>query len=287
MPETLMLIDGHSLAFRAFHGLPPTLTDRAGEPVNAVFGFLSMLFLLIQEQRPDYLAVVFDVGIPFRVELYDQYKAGRLEIDPAVERQVDRLRRVLEAMEIPCVAVEGYEADDIIKTLAEQAEAGGARVLVVTGDRDLFQVVSEHTSVLYLTRGVRDVDVFDPAKVEERYGVRPEQFRDYKALAGDASDNVPGVRGIGAKSAAQLLREYGTLGAIFAVLDRIEPRRTRNALAADGMRAAAELSARLVTLVEVPGISLDLARARIEYDRERARVAMEELGFKSLQARMP
>lgn len=283
----LMLIDGHSLAFRAYHALPATIKDPSGEPVNAVYGFLAMLFRLIETYRPVALAVAFDVGIPFRVDVYDQYKAGRLELDPAVERQVEQLRSVLAALDIPQFEVAGYEADDILKTLAGQAEAVGVETLIVSGDRDLFQVVSLRTRVLYPTRGNNDPDLYDPERVEQRYGVQPEQFRDFKALVGDPSDNIPGVRGIGAKSAAQLLQTYGDLDAIYANLDQINPPRARKALAAPGAREQAELARRLVTLVHVPDLTLDLEACRIEYDRDRAREALADLGFRRLQQRLP
>ncbi|HBY92937.1 MAG TPA: hypothetical protein DEP84_03070 [Chloroflexi bacterium] len=285
--QTLMLIDGHSLAFRAYHALPATIRDPAGAPVNAIYGFLAMLFRLIETSRPDALAVAFDVGIPFRVELYDQYKAGRLELDPAVEAQVERLRRVLVALDIPQFEAAGYEADDILKTLAHQAEAAGIETLIVSGDRDLFQVVSRRTRVLYPTGRNNDPDLYDPERIEQRYGVRPDQFRDFKALVGDPSDNIPGVRGIGAKGAARLLQTYGALDVIYANLDQVAPPRVRKALVAPGAHEQAELARRLVTLVEVPGINLNLESCRIEYDRERARQALAALGFRSLQTRLP
>lgn len=287
MPEKLMLLDGHSQAFRAYHALPSTLTDSDGKPANAIYGFLSMLFRLIETYRPDYLAVTFDVGIPFRANLYERYKEGRLELDPEVERQVERVRAVLAAMDIPIFEVKGYEADDILKTLARQAEDAGLETLIISGDRDLFQIVSERVHVLYPARTGNELDVYDPDRVEQRYGVRPDQFRDYKALVGDPSDNVPGVKGIGAKSAAQLLQTYGTLEAIYADLEQVIPTRVRNALAADGARERVNLARELVTLVDVPGIRLDLERCRIAYDRDKVREVLSEIGFRRLQERLP
>jgi DNA polymerase-1 len=285
--EILLLIDGHSLAFRAFHALPSTLTTASGEPGNVVYGFLSVLFRLIEAHRPGYVAVTFDLGAPFRVKRYDQYKAGRLEPDPEVERQVAQLRRVLEAFEMPVFEVEAYEADDILKTLAGQAEGAGLKTLIFSGDRDLFQVVSAQTTVLYPTRAGNDPEVYDPARVQQRFGVRPDQFCDYKALVGDASDNVPGVRGVGEKGAATLLQTYGTLDGIFANLDQITPARTRTALQAADARPRADLARELVTLVEVPGVQLDLETCRLAYDRGRSEAALTELGFKTLVKRLP
>jgi DNA polymerase-1 len=285
--SVLFLIDGHSLAFRAFFALPDSLRDPAGEPVQAVYGFLSVLFRQIAELRPTFVAVAFDEGRPYREEIFPDYKAGRQEIDPAVARQVGRLRVVLEALDIPLYGVEGYEADDVIATLVRQAnEVDGLGTVVLSGDRDLFGLIGPRTVILYPTRSMSEAEQYDEARLASRWGIVPGQVTDFKALVGDSSDNIPGVRGIGEKTATALLRQYSTLDAIYEQLDTVAPARVRNALEAG--QESARLSYALARLVDnVPGVTLDRDACRLSYDRARVEQVFDAFGFQSLRNRLP
>ncbi len=283
---TLVLIDGHSLAFRAFHAIPLSLTSPSGELTNAVFGFTSMLLNVLREQGPEYVAVAFDVGKTFRHEMYDAYKGHRERMPDELRDQVERIKEVVNALNIPVFTAEGFEADDVLATLARQAAAQGVDALIVTGDRDILQVVDDHIRVLTSGRQFSDTIIYDPAAVQERYGLRPDQLVDLKALVGDKSDNIPGVRGVGEKGATSLLQKYGTLDVVYEHLDEVKPDRAKNALA-EG-RADAELSRKLgqITL-EVP-VQLDLPACRLrDYDRGKAIALFQDLAFRSLVEKLP
>ena len=216
MPETFVIVDGNSLMHRAFHALPP-LTNEDGIYTNAVFGFLSMLLKVIGDEQPRYLAVAFDMhGPTFRHKDYAEYKAGRKPTAPELRPQFDLVRECLTAMGIRQLTCPSFEADDILGTMARRCEEAGIPALLVTGDRDSLQLVSETSSVLYTKRGVSDVVRYTPERVLEDYGVTPAQIPDLKGLMGDASDNIPGVPGIGEKTAVKLLSAYGTLENAFA-----------------------------------------------------------------------
>jgi DNA polymerase I len=283
---TLLLVDGHSIAFRAFYALPDSLRDPAGEPVHAIYGFLSILFRQIAELQPELVAVVFDEGRPFREEIYPAYKEGRQEIDPDVQRQVTRLRRVLEALEMPVFLAEGFEADDVIATLARQADERGLETIVLSGDRDLFGIIGARTTILYPTRSMKEAERYDAERLRARWGIEPGQVADWKALVGDPSDNIPGVRGIGEKGATKLLAEYGTVEGIYNNLDGITAKRARAAL--EEGRDNARLSLRLARLIDdVPGVVLDSAACEVRYTRERVEEEFDHLGFGSLRDRLP
>jgi len=224
--EKLLLLDGHSLAFRAFYALPADLATPAGTITNAVFGFTSMLVKVLADESPDYLAVALDTPAPtFRDALDSEYKAGRKETPDVFRSQMPLIREVLDALEIPVLEVDGVEADDVIATLALRAAEAGVDVVVVTGDRDTYQLVRDpHVKVLYNKRGVSDYALYDEAGILERCGVTPEQYVEYAALRGDTSDNLPGVPGIGEKTAAKLLTTYGDLESIFDHLDELPPK---------------------------------------------------------------
>jgi DNA polymerase I len=282
----LVLIDGHSLAFRAFHALPLTLTAPGGEITNAVFGFTSMLLNVLREQQPDYVAVAFDLGRTFRHDMYAGYKGHRARTPDELESQVERIKQVVGALNIPIFTKEPFEADDILATLAKQAEAQGIHTLIVTGDRDILQVVDDHIRVLTSGRQFSDVIIYDPRSVQEKYGLRPDQLLDLKALLGDKSDNIPGVKGIGEKGATELLQKYGSLDEIYARLDEVTPQRAKSAL--DAGRQDAELSrnlGRIVTDVPVQ-LNLDACRTK-QYDRERVVSLFQDLSFRSLVERLP
>lgn len=283
----LLLIDGHSLAFRAYHALPANMATRNGEPTNATFGFFSMLLNTLREQQPDYVAVAFDVGKTFRHEEYPDYKGHRERMPDDLRRQVERIQEVVQALNIPIFTRDGYEADDVLGTLAKQAEAQGVETVIVTGDRDIVQVVSDKTSVLTSGRRFSDTIVYTPETVQERWGLAPRQLIDLKALLGDTSDNVPGVKGVGEKGATDLIQTYGSVDAVYEHLDEITAKRTRTAL--EEGRDSAFLSKHLVTIVtDVPGVQLDLNACRVrDYDQEQVVELFRELEFRTLVDRLP
>ncbi len=282
----LVLIDGHALAYRAYHALPPDLATSRGELTNAVFGFTSMLLKVWQEERPDYIAVAFDRGRTFRHEMYEEYKAHRDKMPDPLIGQMARIEQIIEALNLPVYTAEGYEADDVLGTLARQAEAQGAEVLIVTGDTDTFQLIDEHTRVLISRRQFSDTTIYDEEGIRQRYGLGPDQLVDYKAIVGDVTDNIPGVRGVGEKTATQLLQQYGSLEKIYHHLEEITSTRFRKALEAG--REAASLSQRLGRIrIEVP-VELDLEPCRAgTFDRERVARLFQELEFRSLMERLP
>jgi DNA polymerase-1 len=282
----LVLIDGHSLAFRAFHALPPTLTTPSGELTNAVYGFTSMLLNVLREQQPEYVAVAFDVGRTFRDDLYAEYKGHRERMPDELRTQVERIKQVVQALNIPIFTAEGYEADDVLATLARQAARQGVDSLIVTGDRDILQVVDDDIHVLTSGRQFSDTIIYTPKSVSAKYGLRPDQLVDLKALIGDKSDNIPGVRGIGEKGATNLLQQYETLGNIYEHLAEMKPDRTRTALQ-EG-KDSAELSQKLGRIITDVPIQLDLPACRTrEYDRAQVVDLFQELAFRSLLSRLP
>lgn len=287
MTETFLIIDGYSLAFRAFFGMPDTMRDPQGEPVHAVYGFFSVLFNRIASLNARYVAVAWDIGRPWREEIFPDYKVGRQDIDPAVEVQVARMKPVLTAMQIAQYGVEGYEADDIMATLALQAGAyGGFQTVILSGDRDMFGVIDSTTTILYPTRAMNDAEVYDAERLFTRWGIAPKQVADFKALVGDSSDNIPGVRGIGEKGAAKLLTEYSTLDGIYANIEQIRPDRTRNALIAG--RESAYLSQKLATLIaDVPTVTFEPLQCALQYEYSMVEPLWDDLGFQRLRERMP
>ncbi len=282
----LVLIDGHALAYRAYYALPPSLTTSKGELTNAVFGFTSMLLNVLRDEKPDYIAVAFDVGKTFRHEEYEEYKAHRIEMPDELRTQMARIQEVVQALNIPVIEAEGYEADDVLGTLAEKAEEEGLETLIVTGDTDTFQLVDEHTRVLTSRRSFSDTVVYDQQGIEKRYGLQPHQLIDYKALVGDTSDNIPGVRGVGQKTATRLLQRYGSVEGIYAHLDEVESTRFRNAL--EQGRESAFLSKFLAAIVTDVPLELDWEACRVsEFDRDKVMELFRELEFRALVDRLP
>src|SRR4051812_33600505 len=227
----LLLLDGHSLAYRAFYALPSDLATKAGTVTNAVYGFTAMLTKVLTDEKPTHIGVAFDApGGTFRDDMDSQYKAGRKETPDLFSSQLPLIREVLDALEMPVLEVRGVEADDVIATLATRAADDGIDVVVVTGDRDTFQLVRDpHLKVLYNKRGVSDYALYDEAGIIERTGgVTPAQYPEYAALRGDTSDNLPGVPGIGEKTAAKLITGYGNLEGIFEHLDELPPKQREN-----------------------------------------------------------
>src|SRR5438309_4798757 len=232
----ILLLDGNSLAYRAFFALPTDLATASGQVTNAVFGFTSMLINLLKDHTPDQIAVAFDRPEPtFRHALVDDYKAGREAAPDILRQQMGLVRQVVETLKIPIVEKPGFEADDVIATLATEARDRGDDVIVVTGDRDAYQLVEDpHIKVLYNRRGVTDYVLYDEAGIAERTGVTPEKYPMYAALRGDTSDNLPGVPGVGEKTAAKLINTYGDLNGVFANVDKNTPKLRENLIAHEG-----------------------------------------------------
>ena len=250
--KTVAVVDGNSLLHRAFHALPETMTAPDGRPTNAAFGFISMLVKMVQELAPDAVVVAFDRGKPaFRSEVLDQYKVQRPPTADALKVQFPMVKELLSALQVPIVEAEGWEGDDVLGTLARQGEREGLRVLLVTGDRDAFQLVDESVSVVTTKKGLSDIAVYGPAEVEERYGVTPSQIADFLGLKGDASDNIPGVPGIGEKTAAKLLREYGSLEELLSQADSVSGKLGENLREHAEMARASRTVATIVTDVPV------------------------------------
>ncbi|MCD6289588.1 MAG: DNA polymerase I, partial [Anaerolineae bacterium] len=286
MPK-LVLLDGHSLAFRAYHALPPDMATSRGELTNAVYGFTSMLLSIFQEEKPDYIAAAFDVGPSFRNGLAPEYKGTRARMPDELQEQISRIHQVVEAFNIPIYTAEGFEADDVLGTLARQAEEQGVNVVICTGDRDLFQLIDEHIVIRYTPGGPRPkTKTYDLEAIRQRYHLEPRQLIDFRALIGDKSDNIPGIPGIGEKTAARLLQQYGSLEGIYEHLDEISRRRLRESLAK--YREQAFFSKQLVTVVTDVPVVLDLDRCRAgDFDRDRVLELFRELEFHSLIRRLP
>ena len=282
----LILIDGHALAYRAYHALPDDLTTSRGELTNAVYGFTSMLLKVLEDEEPTHVAVTFDKGPTFRHEIYEEYKAHRAKMPDELRTQMDRVRAVVETLDMPIFEEEGYEADDLLGTLARQAEEEGVDTLIVTGDMDLLQLVDERTRVLTSRWRFSDTVVYDVQGVQDRYdGLAPEQLVDYKALMGDKSDNIPGVYGVGEKTATKLLKKYGSLDEVYEHLEEVSTR-FRNRL--EEGREEAFLSRRLAKIDRDAPVSLDLEACRLRtFDYEEVLDLFRKLEFKSLIDRLP
>ncbi len=281
-----MLIDGNSLTYRAFFALPTDLATASGQVTNAVFGFTSMLINLVRDHQPDRIAVAFDRPEPtFRHERLDTYKAGRKETPDILRQQMGLVRQVVEVLELPIIEKSGVEADDIIATLATRARDNGDDCIVVTGDRDAYQLVEDpHIKVLYNKRGVSDYAFYDEAGIFERTGVRPSDYVQYAALRGDKSDNLPGVPGVGEKTAAKLVNTYGGIDGIYQHVDEQTPKLREN-LAAN--QDAVRLNTELMVLLR--DVDLDFDYIELERgtpDPEAVRQLFDFLEFQTLHARL-
>ena len=224
MNDRLLLIDGHSMAYRAWFALPAeNFVTSTGQTTNAVFGFTSMLINVLRDEKPTRIAVAFDRSEPtFRHEKYVEYKAGRTKAPDEFRSQISLIFEVLDALGIRHLSAAGYEADDIIATLATQAEADGEDVLIVSGDRDTFQLISDRTTVLYPSRGVSEMKRYDPAALLEKYGLTPAQYPDFAALRGDPSDNLPSIPGVGEKTATKWITDFGSLENLVNRVDEVK-----------------------------------------------------------------
>ena len=281
----IIFLDGHSLAFRAFFALPDTLITSSGQVTNAVYGFTSMLIKLMADERPQAVVACFDKGPPqFRIDRYAAYKAGRAETPDLFRQQLPLIREVLQALRIPIVELEGYEADDLLATLTKNCRGEGCEVIVVTGDRDILQLVGDGVSVIMTRRGISDVIRYDAPTVSERYGVTPDQWLDFVALKGEPSDNLPGIPGVGDKTAAQLVTKYGDIEEIIAHADELTPK-LRDALKAHAEQV--RINKELGRLLDDVGLQIDSAKLRLEpWDDEEVRKLFTSLEFRTLHERL-
>ncbi|WP_329241469.1 DNA polymerase I [Streptomyces canus] len=277
----LMLMDGHSLAYRAFFALPAeNFTTATGQPTNAIYGFASMLANTLRDEAPTHFAVAFDVSRKtWRSEEFTEYKANRSKTPDEFKGQVELIGELLDAMHVSRFAIDGFEADDVIATLATQAEAEGFDVLIVTGDRDSFQLVSDHTTVLYPTKGVSELTRFTPEKVFEKYGLTPAQYPDFAALRGDPSDNLPGIPGVGEKTAAKWINQFGSFAELVERVEEVKGKAGQNLR--DHLESV-KLNRRLtemVRTVELPKAVTDLERA--PYDRKTLAMILDTLEIRN------
>src|SRR5512139_1601698 len=226
MPPTLYLIDGHALAYRMYFALTAVGGSQRwqtskGEPTAGIYGFARELLRILEQEKPEYLAVAFDTGKTFRDELFPEYKGTRAKMPDDLRPQIERIRQLVDALSIPRLEIEGYEADDVLGSIAHHLVEQGLGVKIITGDRDLLQLVDERIIVNLPGKSLSEARDYLPADVIEYLGVRPDQVVDYKALVGDKSDNIPGVAGIGEKTAITLLQTYNTLEGIYEHLDEL------------------------------------------------------------------
>jgi DNA polymerase-1 len=290
-PRRLFLLDGHSLAYRAFFALPQTLATSSGTVTNAVYGFTTMLIKLFGDEHPDLIAVAFDMGAPtVRLEMDAAYKAGRAETPTDFRPQLGLIEEVLDVLRIPVIRMAGHEADDAIGTLAVEASDEGIDTVIVTADRDFFQLVRDRAEghgaigVLFNRRGISEIEMMGPEQVEARYGITPAQYLDFVALKGDTSDNIPGVPGVGDKTAAKLINEFGSVDELLAHTDRLKGKQRENIEAAADRLALNKQLARIVTDLE-----LDVRPEDCEMgasDPEQIRSLFVSLEFRSLLDRL-
>ena len=279
----LVLIDGNAILHRAYHALPPTLTTRCGEPINAVYGFVSMLLRIIQDLKPTHIVVAFDRKEPtFRHEEFEDYQAQRPEMDKELDTQFDKARDTVTAFGIPIYDKTGFEADDVIGTLAKQAKVD--EVIIVTGDRDILQLVTKKTKVYLPVKGLKDTQMIGEKEVVEMLGVKPSQVDDYKALVGDPSDNYPGVPGVGPKTATSLLAKYKDVATIYKNINKLdEPIAKKLKEGKD----SAKTSQKLALIVTNVPLKLDLEKAKNwKVDSSQVLALFSEFGFKTLTKRV-
>lgn len=281
-----MVIDGNALIHRSFHALPPTLTTKKGEMVNAVYGFTAVLLKAIREFKPDYIALTLDRAAPtFRHKEYKEYKANRVKAPDELYGQIPRVKEIAQTFNIPIYEKDGFEADDLIGTISRTVD-GNVEKIIVTGDLDTLQLINEHTKVYTMKRGLTDAVLYDEKAVKQRYGLKPEQMIDFKALRGDPSDNIPGVRGIGEKTAVELLKNFKTLDNVYKNIDSEKIKsRVRDLLRQH--KEDALMSKKLAAIDCAVKISFKLEEARFSgFDREKAARLFSELEFKSLLPRL-
>ena len=283
----LLLFDGNGLIHRAFHAIPPLTVSKTGEMVNAVQGFASTLLKVLNEVKPTHWAIAFDRPTPtFRHEKFEAYKAQRPETPQELVSQIKRVHQLVDVFRLPTFEIDGYEADDVLGTLSCQASQQGIDTIIVTGDNDILQMVSPGTKVLSPRRTFSDTVIYDEAGVQDKYGITPQQLTDLKALTGDPSDNIPGIPGIGDKTAAKLLQQFGSLEGIYAHIEEITPDKLRASLG--DRKAQVFQNKELVTIVTSVPVTLDLDACRVSaYDRRQVVELFRELEFAKLLSRLP
>ncbi|GKV54572.1 DNA polymerase I [Sporosarcina sp. NCCP-2222] len=279
--QKIVLLDGNSLAYRAFFALP-LLTNDTGIHTNAVYGFTMMLQNILSEEKPTHMLVAWDAGkTTFRHETFSEYKGGRQKTPPELSEQFPYLRKLLEAYQIPQYELDSFEADDIIGTLSKQGNEDGYDVVVISGDKDLTQLASEHTTVCITKKGIAEMERYTPAHVMEKYGISPDQIIDMKGLMGDPSDNIPGVPGVGEKTALKLLKEYGTVEKLYESLDEVSGKKLKENLTENEDKAF--MSKKLATIeVNAP---IEISLGDLSYDgpdNEKVKTVYQELKFKTL-----
>ncbi len=298
-----LLFDGHAVIYRAYFGLPP-LSDSQGRMVNAVFGFAKILLSALHEFDPDYLAVTFDHPKPtFRHQQFEDYKADRPTMPDDLQPQIPIVKEIVSVLGIPQFEMEGYEADDLIGTLSYQLDHCPERLnvdqdiltVIVTGDKDMFQLVDDNTHVWLPGRGKNNDLEYDASQVKKKMGVNPSQIVDMKALMGDASDNIPGIKGIGAKTAAKLLQEYSSLEDLYKKVDQITSEAQQNNLLKGSLlkklkegKESAVLSQQLAQIMKNAPIEVNLTTCKVEgYDKTKAIELLKSLDFNSLISYLP
>ncbi|MBI2617729.1 hypothetical protein HYW55_06360 [Candidatus Gottesmanbacteria bacterium] len=283
--QRLLLIDGHAILHRAFHALPP-LTTSKGQQVNAVYGFITMLLRVLEEYKPTHVAVAFDRPKPtFRKKLFDGYQAKRPKMDKELIPQIAVVHTVLETMKIPVFELDGYEADDVLGTLAMQAKRKKMEAIIVTGDRDLLQLVNSHVKVALPVKGISESKLYDEEEVVKKWEIHPFQVADFKALTGDQSDNYPGVAGIGPKTASSLLTQFKTLEGMYKHLEKIGNASLREKL--ETHKESAELSKKLATIVTDVPVHFNTSESKLHnLNTLDTQLLLDHLEFRSLIPRL-
>jgi len=293
MKRRLVLVDGHAVVYRAYYAFPASLTTPEGVQINAVYGFLSILLNVIKELRPSHIAVAFDLDKPtFRHKEYVGYKAQRPETEKELKDQIDKVRESVRVLNIPIFEIEGFEADDVIGTLARQGnKEKELEVVIATGDQDAMQLVNGVVKVYVPGRGKTPAKMYGIREVKERYDLEPKQIIDLKALAGDQSDNIPGVKGVGPKTATDLLKKFLTVERVYADLDKSMKKGDISEVVGKKLiddYEEAVRGKRLATIVTDVPISLSLKECELhDYDKKKVVKYFEKLGFNSMIKRLP
>jgi len=285
--EIFMLVDGSAIVHRAYHAMPP-LNRADGTPTGAVQGFFSMILKLIAELGPTHIAIAFDRPAPnFRKELFKDYQSQRPAMESDLSPQFGIIQKILESAKIPVYAVDGLEADDVIGTISEKAKEGGHLVYILTGDRDMLQLVNGKTKVLAPFKGISEMTLYDEAKVKEKYGIPPSEFVELKALMGDSSDNYPGVSGIGPKTATSLIKEYRSIENVYKNLEKIRNNNPKLAEKLEKGKDNAFLAHQLATILTNAEFEYNFSDCSVKnLDVEGLKKAMEAYDFKTLPRRV-
>ncbi|MBQ1396321.1 MAG: hypothetical protein IIY84_03320 [Eubacterium sp.] len=286
MGERIVIIDGNSLINRAYYAMMRPMITKEGVYTQAIFGFLNMLYKIFDDYAPDRIAVAWDRKSPtFRHEEYKDYKAGRRKMPPELAMEIPLMKDILAAMNIQCLEIDGFEADDIIGTLAKASEEQGLSPLIITGDRDALQLASDTTQVLITRKGISEFDLYDREKMIERYELTPEQFIDLKGLMGDQSDNIPGIPGVGEKTGIKLLKQFGSVAELLARTDEIENAKLRQKVEDNAQLAA--MSRHLAEIITNVPIDFDLDAMKVrEPDRDKLIDLFVKLEFNTFLKRL-